>query len=264
MTRRNIEIRPLTTIKDLEKMQEVESAVWKMDPIPVHQTYTSMQNGGIILGAFAEGELVGFLNSFPGFKQQTVHLCSHMLGILPDYQQDGIGERMKRRQAALARQAGYSLITWTFDPLESRNAHLNLHKLGAVGTMYRPNHYGSLQDEFNQGLPSDRILIEWYLRDRKQKQSYAFNWNKLLLEVDEEQRPVATKVEEQVDLAMANVFFVAIPKHFQQIKQRDFELATEWRRKTRTIFEQLFLAGFNATDLLADEERSVCYYVFTK
>src|SRR5699024_12323394 len=110
-------------------MQRVEAQVWKMDPIPIHQTFTALQNGGIILGAFDNKKLIGFLNSFPGFIRGNTHLCSHMLGILPEYRTVGLGEKMKLKQAKLAREAGYSLISWTFDQLESGYVSLYLQTL---------------------------------------------------------------------------------------------------------------------------------------
>lgn len=264
MEENKIEIRPLTTIEDLEEMQQVEVRVWNMKPIPLHQTFTSLQNGGIILGAFAGYDMVGFLYSFPGFKNRSVHLCSHMLGIIPEYQMGGIGVKMKQKQAKLAREKGYPMITWTFDPLESRNAYLNLHKLGAIGQEYNSNYYGSMQDELNQGLPTDRIQIEWFIHEISERKNYPFDREKLLLDENERGEPVMTELAKQADLNISNVFFIAIPEFFQEIKLNDLALATKWRIETRTIIQRLFEAGFIATDLIPYPKRTQYCYVFTK
>lgn len=259
----NIEIRALTTMKELAEIQKIESTVWKMDPIPVHQTLTALNNGGILLGAYDEGKMIGFLYSFPGFEAGSVHLCSHMLGILPAYRTAGLGEKMKLKQAEIARELQYPLITWTFDPLESRNAYLNLHKLGATGALYHADHYGSMSDGLNQGLPTDRILIHWNINEKRQRQTHELNEGKLLLDADEHGLPVVRKVFEQENVTN-DVYFVAVPTDFQEMKQFNFDLAVRWRMESRTIFCALFDAGFLATDLLRDEERPVSYYVFTK
>ena len=262
MNTRNIEIRMLSTMEELAELQQVESMVWKMDSTPLHQTYTALLNGGILLGAYDGKKMVGFLYSFAGFTDGSVYLCSHMLGILTDYRMEGLGERMKLKQAELARDAGYSMITWTFDPLESQNAYLNLHKLGATGAIYDEDHYGEMNDGLNQGLPSDRFQVKWHLNEERPKQTYSFDKEKLLLEVDSAGNPLA--IEDKVDLNRGNVFFVAIPMNFQEIKQINFELAKRWRMETRYVFQSLFQAGFQATDLLLDEQSSLSYYVFTR
>lgn len=115
----NVVIRALTTMEELKQMQEIETAVWQMPPLPVHQTFTALNNGGIILGAFDDKKLIGFLYSFAGFDGHVSYICSHMLGILPAYRASGLGVQMKIKQAEIARDMGYQMITWTFDPLES-------------------------------------------------------------------------------------------------------------------------------------------------
>lgn len=264
MTQHNIKIKVLRTMDELKQMQQVEKAVWQMDPIPLHHTFTSMQNGGILLGAFDAAEMIGFLYSFPGVDRGKTHLCSHMLGILPDYQKDGIGAEMKLRQAELAQEAGFSMITWTFDPLESRNAYLNLHKLGATGAVYHENYYGQMDDQLNQGLPTDRIQIKWDLQKTKSTQTYDLDRGRILLDADALGTPVLNTFLGQMDFERSKTFFAAVPKNFQSIKQNQFELAKQWRMKTRDVFRHLFNEGFTASDLLRREADAISYYVFTK
>ncbi|MEI3605005.1 GNAT family N-acetyltransferase [Pseudogracilibacillus sp. SE30717A] len=260
----HIEIRVLSTMEELAEVQKVEIAVWNMEPVPLHQTFTALQNGGILLGAFDGEKLIGFLYSFAGFNEGTAYLCSHMLGILPEYQTSGIGEKMKIKQAELARKLGYRMITWTFDPLESRNAYLNLHKLRATGAIYDANHYGIMNDGLNQGLPSDRIQIKWFINEEKRNSTHHFDNQKLLLDADGSSVPVLTEFFKRAEWNSAEVLFVAIPKNFQELKQMNLELAKKWRMETRFVFQELFEEGFQATDLLLDNDRSLSYYVFTR
>lgn len=257
-----IDIRALTTIEELHKLEEVETAVWEMSSLPIHQTYTAMKNGGILLGAFDEQKMVGFLYSFAGFNEESVYLCSHMLGILPEYRKSGLGVDMKLKQAELAIQKGYKMITWTFDPLESKNAYLNLHKLGARGATYKENYYGNLNDKLNQGLPTDRIHIEWDIDKQTSRKGHVFHENKVLLTAGKAGIPIITDMFTQS--LEADKWFVAIPWDFQKLKHENIELAKQWRYRTREVFQRLFEEGFQATDLLMDQAKNENYYVFTK
>lgn len=260
----NIEIRQLLTTEQLAKTQEVERAVWNMEPIPLHQTFTAIKNGGIALGAYDGDKMVGYVYGFPGFAEGKTYLCSHMLGILPGYRGKQIGETLKIEQAKVARRLGYSLMTWTFDPLESRNAHLNLNKLRARGAVYSPDHYGELTDDLNQGLPSDRLIIEWELHVEPLKPVRSLDKELLLLDVDSNHEPMLTKLFDQTSLPKSDVFFVKVPLNFQDIKRDNIDLANKWRLTTRRVFVHLFEKGFQATDIIVNKDRSWGYYVLRK
>ncbi|MFC4558982.1 GNAT family N-acetyltransferase [Virgibacillus kekensis] len=255
-----ITIRQLETIEELTRMQQVEQTVWQMSPIPVHQTFTALQHGGVILGAFDGPKMVGFLYSFAGFGKNATYLCSHMLGILPDYRKSGLGTHMKLKQADVARELGYSMITWTFDPLESQNAYLNLHKLGAVGAAYKENYYGSMDDQLNQGLPTDRFQVEWDVHAKQLEPSSTFDQDKVLLDTNEAGKPCLHLSRFH---SHTNNWFVAIPWGFQEIKKHDIELTREWRSKTGEAFRLLFAKGFTAVDLVNDPTRKTSYYKFS-
>lgn len=257
-------IRSLQTMEELLRMQEVETKVWQMPATPVHQTFTALNNGGIILGAFLDDEMIGFLYSFPGFDGRFVYLCSHMLGILPAYRTSGLGVKMKLKQAEIARDRGYQMITWTFDPLESRNAYLNLHKLGATGAIYKENYYGAMRDGLNQGLPSDRIHIKWDLSKNKKESNIPFDKAKLLLDITPEGYPLMTDAFHSRMKQTADYLFMAIPVNFQEIKQMDFQLAKKWRMETQKVFRDLFDNGYQASDLILGHTGELNYYVFTK
>jgi len=254
-----IRIKRLTTIEELQQMQQVEQAVWNMATIPIHQTYTALNHGGIILGAYDGEELVGFLYSFPGFKDNQAYICSHMLGILPAYRTSNLGAKMKRKQAELAKDAGFSMITWTFDPLESKNASINLHQLQAVGAVYLENHYGDLNDGLNTGLPTDRIQIIWDMKSPKERIDHV-DETQTLLKVGKQSRPL----QKPQDITKGKRWFVGIPGDFQTIKTNDFALAKAWRFESRVIFQQLFAFKFQAVDYIYDATNKQGFYVFEK
>jgi predicted GNAT superfamily acetyltransferase len=260
----NIEIRPLETMDELIEMQKVEESVWQADSIPVHQTYTVLNNGGIILGAFDQNKMIGFLYSFAGFDGKSAYLCSHELGILPAYRKGGLGKRMKQMQADLAKEAGYEIITWTFDPLESVNAYLNLHKLGAEGVLYRENYYGVMEDELNQGLPSDRIHIKWKINQRNIVRDLSIQQSQVLLEKKQDGSPQITDVFDCMENQSNTVWYMAFPEDFQTLKSENIALAKTWRFATRTIFEALFADGYKAVDIIRDKAKKQSFYVLEK
>src|SRR5690606_18217859 len=119
--------------------------------------------GGLLIGAFIGDRAVGFQYSFAGFDGKKPYLCSHMLALLPEYRHSGLGSALKWRQAEMAREIGYDWIQWTFDPLESRNAYLNIRKLGGMVSTYWENCYGEMKDSLNAGLPTDRFRLDWWI-----------------------------------------------------------------------------------------------------
>ena len=262
-----IKIKRLVELDEIATIQKVERQVWNMPPTPIHQTYTSSKNGGLVLGAYQNDELVGFQYSFPGFGDGKSYLCSHMLGILPEYQKSGLGRELKNVQKEFALKMGYSLIVWTFDPLESINAYLNLHKLKGIGAAYLENHYGMMTDSLNSGLPTDRILVEWWIRSDhvvKKDEHYELKGVTQLVEtkLDRNEFPIITKVNNfNRD---QDIFLVPIPESFQQIKSQQPNLAAEWRFQTRKWFQELYKYGYVAIDVMRNTAERVSYYVFKK
>jgi GNAT superfamily N-acetyltransferase len=132
---------------------------------------TAIHNGGLVAGAFTGDRLIGFIFGFPGIEftpdgPRPKH-CSHMMGIHPDHRDSGVGFALKRAQWQMVRHQGLDHITWTYDPLLSRNAYLNITKLGAVCSHYRRSEYGDMRDGLNAGLPSDRFQVDWWINTRR-------------------------------------------------------------------------------------------------
>jgi predicted GNAT superfamily acetyltransferase len=167
---RQVRIVPVTALEDFERCVELQLAVWGYsdgDLIPKRVFIVADRIGGQVIGAF-DGELmVGFAMSLPGYRDGKAYLHSHMLAVLPEYRNGGLGRRLKMAQRDDALARGFDLMEWTFDPLEIKNAHLNIVRLGAIARRYKPDFYGPSTSPLQGGLPTDRLVAEWWLRSAR-------------------------------------------------------------------------------------------------
>ncbi|WP_134703388.1 GNAT family N-acetyltransferase [Ammoniphilus sp. YIM 78166] len=262
-----ISIRTIHTVEELGLVRDLENLIWAGDDaVPVHQTLTAVKNGGMVIGAFLSEQLIGFQYSFPGFNGKEAYLCSHSMGIHPDFRKAGIGEKLKLRQREEAHQMGYRLITWTYDPLETVNGYLNLTKLGAYCRTYVENCYGEMTDLFNAGLPSDRFLVEWDTAgDSPCERVERHPADLVAIEVDTVSLPYPLPVQTKLHTTdQATVIWVPVPSQFQEIKALDMKTAIEWRMKTREVFTTYFDRGWKATQLSKGEGSGLHYYGLVK
>ncbi len=276
-----VEIRFLTTPEDMRQVEEVQRVVWpgsETDVVPMHLLITLAHNGGVALGAFpvrpdgTQGPLVGFVYGFPGLYEtpsgwQVKH-CSHQLGIVPAWRNQGLAYWLKRAQWQAVRHQGLELITWTYDPLLSRNAHLNIHKLGAVCHTYLREVYGEMRDGLNVGLPSDRFQVELWVRSPRVEIRLSAEPRKSLdlahflaagakivnstrLRPDGWPEPPDLEPQQAtLDPAVHPLLLVEIPWDFLALKAADQALALRWRQHTRAWFEALFAQGYWVTDFV--------------
>jgi len=170
LAEKKVTIHALDTQEDFDRLVHIQRAVWNhpdVDLTPAHQFCASSRMGAILLGAFVGRELAGFVYSFPAVLRGKACQHSHLLAVLPEFQGYGLGKALKWAQREEAVKRGYDLLTWTFDPLQTRNANLNLQALGAVSRTYLPNFYGMTAALcVGPGIPTDRLLIEWPIRAR--------------------------------------------------------------------------------------------------
>lgn len=165
--RTSIHIQPLTTLEHFERCVALQLQVWGYsdgDVIPRRVFVVAQRIGGQVIGAFDGDALVGFAMSLPGYRDGKPYLHSHMLAVEPPYRNAGIGRRLKLAQRDDGIARGFHLMEWTFDPLEIRNAHLNIARLGAIVRRYQPDFYGPSTSPLQGGLPTDRLYAEWWLR----------------------------------------------------------------------------------------------------
>ncbi|GIK57212.1 MAG: hypothetical protein HND44_02270 [Chloroflexi bacterium] len=261
---------------DYWAVEEISKAAWGLDDyrevIPAHLMITFQQNGGLLLGAWLDGKLVGFSIGFIGLTGDgtatngRVKFCSEQLGVLPAYQSYNIGYRLKlaQREHLLAR--GINHATWTYDPLETKNGNLNLHKLGAVCNTYYINLYGTAAG-INAGLPTDRFQVDWWLDSPQVSGRLQGAFPNTLDDLRDAGVPIINPAQGVPHPHPAGAIIppghghllMQVPASIRTLKQEDPELALAWRLHTRDLFISLFAQGYKTTDLLYTPE--ACYYL---
>jgi chorismate synthase len=246
-------IREFAGAEDHRQCERLQQLVWEGDyPVPTNMTITLQRHGGLSLGAFDDsGRMLGFVISMlspahqAGAKGHTSH-HSHIAAVLPELQGQRIGEALKLRQAEELRARGFNLLTWTYDPLEARNARLNIHKLGAVCRIFIQNCYGEMRDVMNMGLPSDRFEVEWWLDEKRTADTGARVMGGGALRVSPE----------------GEQMHIDIPADFQALKRNNLDEAHRVRLQVRDACERAFSEGFLVTDFTVLDGRA--YYTLTK
>ena len=162
-----IEIHQLRLHDEFAGVVKLQQEIWgfeEVDLLPLRLFVVASKIGGQVLGAFDSRKMVAFCFCIPGLKSGgKAYLHSHMLGVLPEYRNTGLGRKMKLAQRQFALAAGVDLIEWTFDPLEIKNAFFNIERLGVIVRRYVPNQYGSSSSHLHGGLPTDRLVAEWWI-----------------------------------------------------------------------------------------------------
>lgn len=276
-----IEICPITTLDEARAAEDLQREVWQAgddELLSAHSLHALAYNGAILLGAYDNGRLVGLvlgtLGMVEGAEQagrpaaERLKLHSVMAGVLPAYQNQGVGRQLKLAQREAALALGLDLMTWTFDPLESRNGRFNIHTLGATSRTYLRHFHGDMGG-INAGLPTDRLVVDWRIASQRVAARLRGEHRLLsltsLLERGVPAINPATYTEEGLpcptavfDLPRLDQPFclLEIPSDFQAIKRANFGLAHLWRMITRQAFEALFAAGFTVTEFVYQEGRN--------
>jgi predicted GNAT superfamily acetyltransferase len=159
-------VRDCTALEDFHKCVDLQREIWgeaDLEVEPATMFVVAAHTGGQVLGAFDGDKLVGFTLAVAAIRDQSHYLHSHMTGVHAEYRNRGVGRMLKLYQRDAALKRGIKMIAWTFDPLEMRNAHFNLNRLGAIVREYHPNLYGVTTSPLHRGLATDRLLAEWHL-----------------------------------------------------------------------------------------------------
>lgn len=246
------DLRDDEALRECERLQREVWGFQTPDIVSVRMLRTCVEHGGILLGAsVASRGIIGFVFSFSAYWGELKIQHSHMLAVLPEFQNSGIGVDLKLAQLNRAKARGVKIITWTFDPLECRNAHLNLNKLGVVVRRYYKNLYGeSTTSELHSGLGTDRFLAEWYLDGAAPTESLSKELPQpivLTARSDESGLPLPGAVR---DSHGAGRLFLEIPWNIQEVKLKDRVLALEWRQATRNLLTRYLSSGEYEIDAL--------------
>ena len=266
-------IRALDTQEDFDRLIHVQRAVWNhpdVDLTPSHQFCVSSRMGAILLGAFVGRELAGFVYSFPALFKGKACQHSHLLAVLPEFQGYGLGKALKWAQREEAVKRGYDLLTWTFDPLQTRNANLNLQALGAVSRTYFHNFYGLTPALcLGPGIPTDRLLIEWRIRAVRVKGRADVKGKKPCYDPDKMPKALERKVGGEGTFAPPGrprlnltdpVLLVEAPRDIKALAFR-CDLIAAWQASLRRVMQGYFARGYFAGHFLFGDR---CFYVLKK
>jgi len=258
-----MQYRVTQSVEDMHRVVKLELSVWGLNPIdavPVNVLAMVVHNGGVIIVAEDEADnhaLVGFAIGFPARRGNQWLLWSHITGVNPARQGEGIGRELKLKQREWAAQAGYNEVGWTFDPLQPGNANFNLNVLGAVVQRYHPNFYGRMTDGINNSpLPSDRLEARWNVRE-KTTASATNSANAIFLveHVPGQTTPRQLSMEKE-GITNAERLAIQLPAG---IPDADLE---GWQLAIRQAFQEAMLMGYRGTRFVREPAR--CYYVLTR
>ncbi len=289
-------LRSITDLTGCLHFQALERIVWGSDEtevVPNHVLVTVVQNGGGLIGAYAEngpsetnglvGAVFWWLGTTEDGKQDArlssrradhdarlssrrakIKVCSHIAGVHSDWQRRGIGAALKWAQRDVVLAQGLTEhVTWTYDPLLAANGVFNLHKLGASCRTYKRNVYGELQDDLNRGTPSDRCQVDWWVNServegaKKGDKGQVVGSRGMVLSTRRRDDGLLEPVEQALafdDISLA----VPIPEDIGALRRADPELALAWRYHLRAVLEAAFEAGYVMVDC-ARVGSEVCY-----
>lgn len=217
-----IQIRRLLALDELAEAVKLQQCVWgfsESEVVPLPVFVVASQTGGQVFGGFDDSRMIGFCVAFAALKPDGhPYLHSHMLAVLPEYRNSGVGRRLKLEQRSDALARSFDLIEWTFDPLQLKNAYFNIARLGAIVRRYLENEYGNTSSPLDGGLPTDRCVAEWWLR------------------VEQASRPVR-QIEARI----------ALPSDIDRIRRDDPARAREIQSACAAQFKACFARGLAVT-----------------
>lgn len=228
----SILVRSCETLEEFHACVALQREIWgeaDLEVEPATLFVVAAHTGGQTLGAFDGDRLIGYTLALPGVRNGTPFLHSHMTGVAAGYRDRGVGRNLKlfQREEALGR--GIRLIEWTFDPLETRNAHFNLNRLGAIARRYLPNLYGITSSPLHRGLPTDRLVAEWHLDSAR-----------VLAAISEDAKDAPA-------IAAAGPAAVRLPAELDSWKTTDPSKVESTQARIRSEFADWFAKGYATT-----------------
>lgn len=265
----NFSIRNLAGMDDMKQCEAIQREVWgfiELDIVPAGLMAVMGHYGAVNAGAFVGRRMAGFVCGFPGFGDGEPFHHSHMLAVRPEYQGLGIGLALKWAQADRVLAQGIRHVNWTFDPLQARNANLNINHLGCVSSVYRLNVYGNSESPLHGGLPTDRLEPDWRLDSDRVSRARR---GELIPPSGIPDLPAANRVwfrsdglVEMGDVSAApehedaSEFLFYIPEDFNDLLRRDIGLAMDWRLKGRAALIGLFDQGYEVVGFHREGRRT--------
>jgi predicted GNAT superfamily acetyltransferase len=251
-------IRDVDGEPEYHAIEDLQKEAWQfsdLDVVPAATLIATQHAGGIVLGAFERDLMIGFAYAFPAFEEGRASMHSHMLAVKPEYRNCHAGFYLKVAQRERTLAKGLDEITWTFDPLQSLNAHLNFAKLGVISNRYIPNFYGeATSSPLHSGFGTDRLWVRWLLNSERVRQCIAGGPSRrpsvALVETEELVRCALIYGEDthpmlgDFNKLSADHCSIEIPSAVNELKDKEPQLGIEWREATRAAFLSALEAGF--------------------
>jgi predicted GNAT superfamily acetyltransferase len=246
-------IRDLSSVEDVRAMAALLERIWAEPRILTAELLRALAtHGNLVLGAFLGDELVGAQMAFLGLEEGRPLLHSHVTGVAPEHQHRGIGFRLKLSQRDWALARDIEVVTWTFDPMISRNAYFNLCKLGALGSRFLRDFYGPMDDAFNAGERSDRLEARWELRHPRVESSLRGERPEpdaagMVAIVDDRHGDPVLQPDREGDRLL-----VRVHPDYLALREKDRDAARAWRDAVADGLDEAFDRGYRATGFLRD------------
>ena len=226
-----VTIQPIDDVAKMRAVEELQKEVWgipDIEVVPLTQLVAAKEAGGTLIGAYDADVLVGFVYGFPSFEYGQAAHHSHMLAVKPAYRNFDLGRRLKLAQREQVMAQGIAVMTWTFDPLQSLNAHFNFRKLGVVADRYLRDFYGAEAASFLHQTGTDRLWVSWWLTSDHVKKTIS-----------------GDQVGIEGDLS------IAIPRDINSLPQ---QTALKWREETRAAFTEAIGAGYRVVGFTREND----------
>lgn len=257
-----IEIREIERIEEYRAAEELQREAWGFrdrDVVPLNQLRAARAAGGVVIGAFDDAQLVGFVYGFVGLDGGHTVMHSHMLAVKVKYRGRKLGYQLKLAQRQRTLELGVKEITWTFDPLQSLNAYLNFQKLGVIANRYEVDFYGPSASSLHQ-LGTDRLWVNWRLRsqrvNRRVEQTPRFSASDF-----QNAEPLVLCLKDHspaknfLDLTEIELITIQIPADIDMLQNEDMALARHWREVTREAFLEVLQEGFRVEEFFLPEKK---------
>lgn len=272
-----IRFRRLGKPEEFRQLEEVQRAAFGLTgegtvPGPLQRAF--QDNGGLVLGAFVDITLVGFTLGFLGWDGRQLYHYSHMTAVRPEYHNHKVGFRLKSYQREEVLALGLAEIRWTFDPLQSRNALLNVRRLGAGPTSYHPHYYGRIDDALNRDLETDRLTVRWEIASPRVEERLAGKsptasedlerWARSSAVVETEPGESGIRVPTAVGEPAGSSAHLEIPFDLALVRQHEPKALWRWRHAVRDAFRAAYDLGYRVDDFAvvsAEHERRSFYFL---
>jgi predicted GNAT superfamily acetyltransferase len=229
-----LQVRELHSIGEVQACVELQQRVWEysdLETVPDHIFLVAAKTGGHVLGAFDGSAMAGFALAFSASRNGRIYLHSHLVAVLPEYQNQGVGRSLKLAQRDDALKKGIDCIEWTFDPLQLKNAHFNMARLGAIARQYLPDLYGRTSSPLHGGLPTDRLVAEWWVAS-----------------------PRVGSILQGQSPAHGRSQRIAVSAAIGRLRTSNLPEAEQMQSQIRAQFQRLFSAGYAVTGFEVDQQ----------